>query len=93
MSTAWSARNTSAALSANHRSEENTLPVNLDVWNATLKQVRLRLQEAERHELALALEIGDHNRKVNALRKELQHLEQIDKDLSDLINARRLARA
>ncbi len=69
------------------------MPVNLEAWNDTIEHLRRRLQSAEVHLAQLSTSVIEQDRAVNALRDQLKHLEQLDKDLTDLLAARGEARS
>lgn len=64
------------------------MSVDLDTWNSSIAHLRLRLKSAESYLTTVREENEASAGVVIALRIELQKMEQLDKDLTELMAAR-----
>lgn len=64
------------------------MPVNLEAWESTINHLRMRLRSSETQLLTLSEQVVAQNKETNALRDQLRQLEELDKDLTELMVAR-----
>jgi hypothetical protein len=64
------------------------MAVNMNAWNSTIEHLRVRVGSAEKLLTMYSDSAEEQAKEVIALRVELQHLEQLDADLTALLAAR-----